>query len=899
MPTGHFIGIDYGTGTSSMAWFNPSTRKPEILHNAEGRPTTPSLVWFGESETLVGEIVETKIADPDDCKLVYPDLAKRKFTSSTPLYIGRKKIMPHDAVVAVLTKLRRDAEDRHFRAPVTRAVLTVPATFTRAEHDVLKQAAMAAGFEQVELLEEPSAAAIAYLKNGVNVGNVILVYDLGAGTFDLALLRYHPDEDHFEPLLKPRGFKKGGNDFDEAIYQYVEEQAKLQGRELSSDGQRNLLVMQECRKYKEHLSASDPVMMNLTLDSGRLRVKLDRVTFEERIEPVVAETVRQTAAVVKEAQSKGYNVDTIVLVGGSSRVPLITHRLKAELNIEPQRWQSQDIAVALGAAYHAEFLWGDSRLRTAYARKLDEILREGEPNAETLARVQAIRQELGVSPELAAELEHARCGSSVELLVERLRVQNEQRRIEAIEAYRERLRAFQHEDRVEQSSLDALTQYAINLGLGKDEYSELEREVLGVTADEFCSVQLEERRKRAEGLLEAANGFFEQGKMNEGFLKLQSAQDADPEWEAPYLYRTTISLELGDLHSVETAATAGLRFNPNDIALRQNRAYARAHALNYTGAIQDYDILEASQPIGEIDWWHWRALSHWKTKQTEYAERDLRHALDHSEPLTRLAAHVSLSRLMFNWERYREALTLLESAYCQTGMDQRPTEQDDDSSLAPVFEFADNFGNNFGIDKQSGYRHYLQTTIETVCRKLCRGFGRDSVKQFRVSVAGGTKPNYVVDRIKTMSDFPLLMTSVLAEENNQWAEDWLKFGFAQNPTATSFRWKSDAWINKYSFTSRMLIPTGMIQYTCSSPINNLYLTNTSPFRIESVVVHVRYTYVDGRRAGTNTIKHNGLNPGEWAVWNPVFENPGFFGGAIKDVVVTATSTYGDITITLG
>lgn len=277
--------------------------------------------------------------------------------------IDGQRITPVDVAAEVLEKLKRDAEQTHFFAPVTRVVIAYPAVFDEMEKDMVRKAARQAGFLEVELLEEPVAAAIAYAQGGIQVGEHVLVYDLGGGTFDLALLVREGGDHSFRLALEPRGERIGGEDFDRLIYEHFEARVREKiGRPICPDGC-DLHLLRQCRRYKENLSVSEqPVPLSWWLPGkGRMKLELNRATFEELIAPQVERTVHLTQNLREEARSAGWPGDSVILIGGSSRIPLIRRRLKETLQVEPRDWHKRDIAVALGAAYHAHLRWGKQR----------------------------------------------------------------------------------------------------------------------------------------------------------------------------------------------------------------------------------------------------------------------------------------------------------------------------------------------------------------------------------------------------------------------------------------------------------------------------------------------------------------------------------------------------------
>jgi formylglycine-generating enzyme required for sulfatase activity len=262
-----------------------------------------------------------------------------------------------EVAAAVFTKLKRDAEELHFQEPVTRAVITCPASFDVMEREAIEAAARLAGFAEVRTLEEPVAAAIAYSRAGLGVGRHVLVYDLGGGTFDLALLR--EEAGGFALALEPKGLRRcGGDDFDQALYDYCDEEAERQWGHPLCEAGRDLRFLRDCRRRKENLSAQDKVLFSSLVGEGRLfRHSLTRELFEGLIGSRIDTTVRLTGELVRTAEAQGFPVETVVLIGGSSRIPLVQRKLKEALPVEPRRWQHQDVAVALGAAYFAQGVW--------------------------------------------------------------------------------------------------------------------------------------------------------------------------------------------------------------------------------------------------------------------------------------------------------------------------------------------------------------------------------------------------------------------------------------------------------------------------------------------------------------------------------------------------------------
>lgn len=357
------IGIDFGTTNSVMTWCDDKGQA-HLLRNAEGEEKTPSAVYFGASEVVVGTPAIKLVENPEESSRIV--LSCKRFLKSNPMKaLPEKRINMVDAAAAILGKLKQDAQDYHFHEPVRRAVITYPAAFGELERERIEQAARQAGFSDITLLEEPVAAAVAYARQGVQVGQHILVYDLGGGTFDLAVL-LREGEDSFRLALEPRGLAAcGGDDFDRALYDYLDERRRTaSGLPIQAFSLNWLLRCRECKESLSHLSASQ---FSVYVEGKLFKERVERLTFEQLIHDRLEETIRLTQELMAEAAKRGQPVDTVVLIGGSARVPRITARLSEVLPIQPYKWQQQDVAVALGAA-----LWAGQKL--AAPKKMETVL---------------------------------------------------------------------------------------------------------------------------------------------------------------------------------------------------------------------------------------------------------------------------------------------------------------------------------------------------------------------------------------------------------------------------------------------------------------------------------------------------------------------------------------------
>jgi hypothetical protein len=320
---------------------------------------------------------------------------KAQVISDATSIVGQtRRVTPLEAAALILGKIKRDAEKGHFHEPVTRAVITCPAVFDEVEKEKLREAAALAGFRDVELLEEPVAAALAYAENGIKVGRCVLVYDLGGGTFDLAVLIREEGEDVFRPAMAPRGERIGGEDFDRAIYDHFEAIIRKKHEQPICPDGLDLQLLRQCRKLKESLTSIEkPSPLTwYWRRKGLLELTMKQAVFESLVEKHVERTVRLTQTIQQDAARERFHVDSVILIGGSSRIPCIVRRLRSTLQVEPTEWQKQYVAVALGAAYHAQRLWGGG-LRAEQDRKQREM--------EEAARQQRLKE--GARLQLEAE----------------------------------------------------------------------------------------------------------------------------------------------------------------------------------------------------------------------------------------------------------------------------------------------------------------------------------------------------------------------------------------------------------------------------------------------------------------------------------------------------------------
>ena len=424
------IGIDFGTTNSSMAWYNPRTGAAEIILNAEGEAKTPSLVYFGENETLVGKPVEDQIENVSADRVLREEVSerivpsiKRNLLSPPRITLpGGRYIRPVEVVGEILKKLKRDAEEEHFHDEVSRVVITCPAEFDVLQRRKIEEAGRLAGFREVVLLEEPAAAALAYARSGIKVGRHVLVYDLGGGTFDLAVLVNEGES--FYLAMEPKGIERcGGEDFDRALYYHCEAIARGNlGRPISLMGEVDPKFLRMCRQRKENLSLQEKARFSdyLPSDNGPIRFEheVDRRTFEELIKEYVETTAQLTGEIVEQANARGHQVETAVLIGGSSRVPLVDRMLSETVPVKPLKFDKKDVAVALGAAYYADSQWPSGRVGddsvTQYLRAVEMVWVDGELDKEEVEQLGALAGELRLSGDQISEIEREVMGAAKE-----------------------------------------------------------------------------------------------------------------------------------------------------------------------------------------------------------------------------------------------------------------------------------------------------------------------------------------------------------------------------------------------------------------------------------------------------------------------------------------------------
>ncbi len=352
------VGIDLGTTNSVVAVLEGG--EPTVIANAEGSRLTPSVVAFAKNgELLVGSVAKRQaVSNPDGTVLSI----KRHMGTNFKANIGGKTYTPQEISAFILRKLKQEAEN-YLGTAVTQAVITVPAYFTDSQRQATKDAGEIAGLEVLRIINEPTAAALAY---GVDKeqDHTILVFDLGGGTFDVSILEL--GEGVFEVLATAGNNRLGGDDFDQRIVDYlVQEFKKEQGIDLSRDSMALQRLKEAAEKAKIELSGLLSANINLpfiTADQNgpkHLDMTLTRAKFEELTRDLVQKTLGPMRQALSDAKLSPQDIDRVILVGGSIRIPAIQEAVKGMIGKEPHKGVNPDEVVAMGAALQAGMVAGD------------------------------------------------------------------------------------------------------------------------------------------------------------------------------------------------------------------------------------------------------------------------------------------------------------------------------------------------------------------------------------------------------------------------------------------------------------------------------------------------------------------------------------------------------------
>ena len=352
------IGIDLGTTNSCVAVLEGG--EPKVIANAEGNRTTPSVVAFKGDEELVGEVAKRQAVT--NVKNTISSI-KRKMGTSEKVEAGGKKWTPEEISAKILGKLKKDAES-YLGEKVTKAVITVPAYFNDAERQATKNAGKIAGLEVERIINEPTAAALAYGLDKQDKLQTILVYDLGGGTFDVSILEL--GDGVFEVKATSGNNRLGGDDFDARVTDYlVSEFKKEHGIDLSKDTMAMQRIKDAAEKAKKDLSSMTTTQISLPFiaqnDEGpvHMDMTLTKAKFEDLCRDLFDSTLEPVRKALKDANMTAKDIDKVILVGGSSRIPYIQELVKKELGQEPNKSVNPDEVVAMGAAIQGGVLTGE------------------------------------------------------------------------------------------------------------------------------------------------------------------------------------------------------------------------------------------------------------------------------------------------------------------------------------------------------------------------------------------------------------------------------------------------------------------------------------------------------------------------------------------------------------
>ena len=351
------IGIDLGTTYSAVAVLEGGEAK--IIPNPEGNRTTPSVVAFKGDEIQVGEVAKRQaITNPNTVISI-----KRHMGTDYKVEVNGKKYSPQEISAMILQNLKATAES-YLGEKVTKAVITVPAYFNDAQRQATKDAGKIAGLEVERIINEPTAAALAYGLDKTDIDQKVLVFDLGGGTFDVSILEL--GDGVFEVLATSGDNLLGGDDFDQAIIDYlVEEFKKEQGIDLSKDKMAMQRLKDAAEKAKKDLSGVTSTQISLPFisagESGPVHLEntLTRAKFDELTRHLVERTLVPTRQALKDAGLNPSEIDQVILVGGSTRIPAVQEAIKKEMGKEPHKGVNPDEVVAMGAAIQGGVITGD------------------------------------------------------------------------------------------------------------------------------------------------------------------------------------------------------------------------------------------------------------------------------------------------------------------------------------------------------------------------------------------------------------------------------------------------------------------------------------------------------------------------------------------------------------
>jgi molecular chaperone DnaK len=351
------IGIDLGTTNSCVSVLEGG--EPKVIPNPEGNRTTPSVVAFKNGERQVGEVAKRQaITNPNTIISI-----KRHMGTDYKVEVEGKQYTPQEISAIILQHLKSYAED-YLGEPVTKAVITVPAYFNDAERQATKDAGRIAGLEVERIINEPTAAALAYGLDKTDQDQTILVYDLGGGTFDVSILEL--GDGVFEVKATAGDNRLGGDDFDQVIIDYLVEQFKKEnGIDLAQDKMALQRLKDAAEKAKKDLSGVTSTQISLPFITAgpagplHLEVTMSRAKFDELSANLVERTMGPVRQALSDAGLSPSQIDKVILVGGSTRIPAVQEAIKKATGQEPHRGVNPDEVVAMGAAIQGGVITGD------------------------------------------------------------------------------------------------------------------------------------------------------------------------------------------------------------------------------------------------------------------------------------------------------------------------------------------------------------------------------------------------------------------------------------------------------------------------------------------------------------------------------------------------------------
>ena len=356
---GKIIGIDLGTTNSCVAVMEGG--EAVVIPNAEGNRTTPSVVAFTKNgERLVGQIAKRQaVTNPENTVISI----KREMGTDKKVNIEGDEFTPPEISAMILQKLKTDAEN-YLGTTVNQAVITVPAYFNDSQRQATKDAGKIAGLEVLRIINEPTAASLAFGMDKEDQDQKIMIYDLGGGTFDVSILDI--GDGVFEVLATSGNNRLGGDDFDERIMDWMTEEFKKEtGVDLTKDKMAMQRVRDAAEKAKKDLSGMTSTEISLPFISQgeegplHLNMSLTKAKFEDLISDLVESTTEPVRKALKDAKLTAKDIDKVLLVGGSTRIPCVQELVKKELGKEPSKEVNPDEVVAMGAAIQGGVLTGD------------------------------------------------------------------------------------------------------------------------------------------------------------------------------------------------------------------------------------------------------------------------------------------------------------------------------------------------------------------------------------------------------------------------------------------------------------------------------------------------------------------------------------------------------------